>query len=180
MEVSVRMADIEDARDLFLLAKDRLLDVNDWGQHCPGTKEVSLTDRKGHRLHRSAHVDDLARLSFEYEPGSPTMIWLHIKAIQYDLFPDIQSESISMLLQSAAPPGTTAEPDDSLPEETILIKREGEVITAHCNAGNELPDTEDEHPDAHLNRQLELHPVLNIPPSALEAFLLALVSTGVE
>ncbi len=42
MEVSVTAADIDDARDLFLLAKDRLLDVNDWNYSLKGNFRIML------------------------------------------------------------------------------------------------------------------------------------------
>ncbi|HYD21769.1 MAG TPA: hypothetical protein VEB40_09865 [Flavipsychrobacter sp.] len=174
MEVSVTLADIEDARDLFLLAKDRLLDVNDWGHLFPGSYNISLTDRKGRPLHRSAHVDDMIYIAVDNGSG----MWISIRTIQYDLFPDIESELISMLLQPAHSPSGLSTGAYPMREETILIKRESTTLTAHCNAGNELPESRDRNPNAHLNTDFDLHPALNILQADLQGLLKGLITVN--
>lgn len=174
MEVSTTVAEIDDARDLFLLAKVRLLDVNDWHHLFPGNYNIALTDRRGGPLRRSARVGDMIRISSRNLTGNDSEMWIGIEKIQYDFFPDILSESISMLLQTAYSPSGNGTGEQK--EETIIIKREGTTLTAHCNAGNELPATDDENPNAHLNRDTELHPVLSIPQGDLRELLAGLVA----
>ncbi len=176
MEVSTTAADIDDARDLFLLAKDRLLDVNDWNYSLKGNFRIVLTDARGQKLQRSARVDDMICIAASNGAGIGSEMWIRISRIQYDFFPDISSESISMLLETAHSPSGKGTGADNIRQETILIKREGPTLTAHCNAGNELPGADDENPDAHLNRSEELHPVLCIPQSDLQQLLADLVA----
>lgn len=175
MEVSITAADIDDARDLFLLAKDRLLDVNDWNYSLKGNYRITLTDAAGHKLQRIARVGDMLCISAGNEVGIGSEMWIRISRIQYDFFPDVLSESISMLLETAHSPTGNATGSDNMQQETILIKREGPTLTAHCNAGNELPETNDEDPNAHLNRDAELHPVLSIPQGSLQQLLSDLI-----
>lgn len=175
MEVSITAADIDDARDLFLLAKDRLLDVNDWNYSLKGNYRLTLTDAAGHKLQRSSHVDDMLCIQAGNDPGIRSEMWIRISKIQYDFFPDISSESISMLLETAHSPSGNGTGSDNIQQETILIKREGPTLTAHCNAGNELPGEDDDNPNAHLNRDAELHPVLSIPQHSLHQLLMDLL-----
>lgn len=176
MEVSVTAADIDDARDLFLLAKDRLLDVNDWNYSLKGNFRIMLADARGQKLLRGARVDDMLCISAGNDDGIGSEMWIRISRIQYDFFPDIRSESISMLLETAHSPSGNGTGNDNVQQETVLIKREGPTLTAHCNAGNELPGEDDENPDAHLNRHDELHPVLCIPQADLRQLLQDLVA----
>ncbi len=171
MEVSTTAADIDDARDLFLLAKDRLLDVNDWNYSLKGNFSITLTDARGQKLQRSARVGDMICIAASNGAGIGSEMWIRISRIQYDFFPDISSESISMLLETAHSPSGNGTGADNLQQETILIKREGPTLTAHCNAGNELPEAGDEGPDTHLNRSEDLHPVLCIPQTDLQQLL---------
>lgn len=171
MEVSTTAADIDDARDLFLLAKDRLLDVNDWNYSLKGNFRITLTNARGQKLQRGARVADMICISAGNGAGIGSEMWIRISRIQYDFFPDIRSESISMLLETAHSPSGNGTGIEDSQQETILIKREGPTLTAHCNAGNELPEAEDEDPNAHLNRDIELHPVLSIPQSSLQQLL---------
>lgn len=169
MEVSTTAADIDDARDLFLLAKDRLLDVNDWNYSLNGHFSIALADADGHKLQRSARVGDMVCISAGNGAGIASEMWIRISKIQYDFFPDVRSECIAMLLETTQSPSGRG--TDSIVQETILIKREGPTLTAHCNAGNELPAEDDDDPNAHLNPDIDLHPVLSIPHCSLRQLL---------
>lgn len=175
MEVSITAADIDDARDLFLLAKDRLLDVNDWNYSLKGHYSIRLTDAAGQKLQRGARVGDMICITAGNGAGIGSEMWIRISRIQYDFFPDVRSESISMLLETAHSPSGNGTGTDNIQQETLLIKREGPTLTAHCNAGNELPGEDDDNPNAHLNPDAELHPVLCIPHSNLLQLLADLV-----
>lgn len=174
MEFSVSIPDFEDARDFFLLAKDRLLDINDWGKMLQTNDfQIYLTDNNGHKVHRDAHVDDLVVIKGLIDNSEK---WVRISKLQYDFFPDIKSEAIYILLESSYPPSgydpaNTAEKGT----ETVLIKRDYKTITAHCNGGNELPDVDDMHPDEHVNTSQDIHPVLNMPSIQLQKLLEALL-----
>ena len=173
MEFSQHLPNLDDARDLFLLAKERLLDVNDWNSMLTNTDyHITLTNPNGQKQHRDARVGDLIRFAGTNQKDVPTEKWIEITIIQYDFFPDIRSESISMLLNTASYPSTGNVEN----QETILIKREGLTITAHCNAGNELPGEDAETPDEHINNHIELHPVLNLSIRDLQHFIQQLIA----
>lgn len=181
MEYSLSLRDIDEANDIFLLAKDRLLDVNDWNTLFEGNDyNILLTDAKGNKLHRNARVNDKIQISAVNGRGIKSDMWVQVSQVQYDDFPDINSESISMLLMiSFSPSGNGIDLDDEQAEqsmETIIIRRENNNVTAHCNIGNELPEEEDEVPDAHINRNIELHPVLSIPKTHLKQLLRGFVA----
>ena len=170
MEFSIELPEPDDARDLFLLAKERLLDVNDWNSLFAGKEyHIMLTTPKGQKLQRDAHVGDMMVISATN--GQSIDMWVNIRKIQYDFFPDIGSESISMLLEMSSSQAGNRIVQEGQNVETILIKREGNSLTAHCNIGNELPDPEAETPNEHLNTETDLHPVLNIPKTQLQQLL---------
>lgn len=164
MDFMQQFSDLDDAREFFIIAKERLLDVNDWHNMAPGhTLYFSLTNHSGQKQHRDMRVGDI--ISITTDEG--TEIPVKIDTIQYDFFPDIRSESISILLSSA---------HGQAKQETIMIKRESTIVSIHCNKGNELPKPEDERPDEHLQHGPELHPVLNIPNNALSELLLNMIA----
>ncbi len=179
MEYQNEATDIDDAKDIFLLAKDRLLDVNDWGLLLRNSDlNINLTDSKGRKAHRDARVADKVQIS-TLQNGTSSDMWTEISRIQYDYFPDIDCETISMLLSvTSSPSGNGVEYYNKNKEamETILIKRSGQTVIAHCNAGNELPEITDTDPDAHINNAIDRHPVLNIPKEELQQLLQNLIS----
>ena len=61
MEYSINTHSIEDAEDLFILAKDRLLDISDWND---GQTYV-LTDGHKQKAHRNAHSGDFIKIEGE-------------------------------------------------------------------------------------------------------------------
>ena len=72
LEESVSFDTLEDAEDMFVLAKQRLLHVNDWHRVSQTIKSgFRLVDDHGHPLHRSAHRGDLICIDIP-GPGSPT------------------------------------------------------------------------------------------------------------
>lgn len=177
MEHSLTISDIEDAKDLFLLAKDRLLDVNDWNSLFPEKGyHIQLTNSKGEKLHRDARVDDLISIKAANNNGNTSEMCVRIGKIQYDFYPDVRSESISMLLEMAySPSGDGIEHADKK-VETLLIKREYGKLTAYCNSGNELPGPDDESPSKPVNADTDLHPVLCIPTNQLQQMLAGLIA----
>lgn len=157
MEFYTDLQHTDDATDLFLLAKERLLDVNDWKSLTDGNLyDIALTDAKGRKQNRNAHVGDMIKITGAHA------IWIEISGIQYDYFPDIDSESISMLLRSV---GSFSQ------LETILIKRDRNMLMVHCNGGNELPTYRSSSPTDRINTLYDMHPVLQLHGQYLQQFL---------
>lgn len=174
MEQTINAIDIDDAKDIFLLAKDRLLDINDWKTLLGSTPyDVQLTNEKNNKVHRDARINDKVTINhFEQQQPSISAV---ISNIQYDYFPDMDSECISLLLNK----DEDLKPNEhyrSTTSETVLIRRTGQHLTAHLNIGNELPDINDILPFEHINPIVDLHPVLNLPKSQLETLLKAFIS----
>lgn len=115
MEYSVVANSLEEAEDLFLLAKDRLLDINEWHSLCANGTVYTLMDKHKQKVHRNAHTHDLIKKS----NGSDECYF--ISGIVYDDFPDVAGETLSLLLQ----PETSAT-DEHL--QAIIVKRIGKVL----------------------------------------------------
>ncbi|MGN6476450.1 MAG: hypothetical protein ACTHKV_04440 [Flavipsychrobacter sp.] len=110
MDYSLTTNNIDDAEDLFLLAKDRLLDINDWRNNDAG---FILTDHHKQKLHRNAHSGDFIKI------GSSDK-WLIINKIQYDDYPDVNGESLTIFLSYT---------DDPESMHTIAVNRVGKVLS---------------------------------------------------
>ncbi len=99
MQYQVKLNAIDDADEYFLVAKDRLLDVNEWNTINNSTSSFMLTDTHGHKLHREAHIGDMIKAHFVLNDGVEKDRWLLVEKIQYDSFPDMNGEQISMNLR---------------------------------------------------------------------------------
>lgn len=139
----------EEADDLFLTAKDRLLDVRHW-QDLAGAAGASfaLTDASGHEVHRPAHTGDYIRIRIPgpgHAGGDATDDWVHIELIRYDDFPDENRESIGMRVRPSRMPGSNEEaPAHFFSEEassTLIVERIGSTVMAHYHGRNEVPNT---------------------------------------
>lgn len=101
LRTSVTMETTEDAEDLFLLAKERLTDVNRWYEMKGCTAfRFALSDSHKHPVHRFAHTGDYINPA---EPGSNDTEYTHIELIRYDDYPDENSEIFTLTLQPCIP-----------------------------------------------------------------------------
>lgn len=85
----VSFASIEDAEEMFVIAKERMIEVNDWQKHVEGA-ELSLVNGRNERLHRPAHQHD--HLLFNDRSRC------YITHIRYDDFPDEQREKFAIIM----------------------------------------------------------------------------------
>lgn len=110
MEYSISTKTMDDAEDLFIVAKERLLDVNDWHSEY----EFALTDSHKHKVHRNAHMGDFIK------KGAQPEQWYVINKIQYDDYPDIAGESITIFMATV---------NDSESMHSVAINRVGKLLT---------------------------------------------------
>lgn len=157
MKYQVKLNSIEDADEYFLVAKDRLLDVNEWNDILANNKSIfALTDTHGQKLHRDAHTGDMIRASI-FDNNQSKDRWLHIDKIQYDNFPDINSEEISMNLKlTYSPSGNGIDLSKYSEDEqqfTVVINRTQSLVGIKNTPINKnaLFDI----PVANINRLLE-------------------------
>ncbi|MEZ5016232.1 MAG: hypothetical protein R2800_04215 [Flavipsychrobacter sp.] len=133
MKYQVKLNSIEDADEYFLVAKDRLLDVNEWNSILTDNYNTfALTNAQGQKLHRDAHCGDMIKASIELNNTRKDR-WLHIDKIQYDSYPDINAEEISMNLQlSYSPSGNGVDLSKYKEEDrylTVVINRTQALVT---------------------------------------------------
>lgn len=135
-EYRTAMDSIDDAEDLLVIAKERMLHINQWHEHSPLLHNVfSLTDKQGKLLHRSAHKNDLVKITTEQENPA---VWLYISQIVYDDYPDTSTEAFSVALRyTSSPPDkdTGAFSTQNTDEEMVLmIERHSGILSASLSA----------------------------------------------
>ena len=135
-----------EAIDFFQVVKQRLLDVNRWGEIAgAGLSEFYLTDGKGDLVQRKAITGDHIRIDI---PGPGGKIgggydWVVIEEIKSDHSAD--GEVLSMTARPCSNPLTPAEDTAHFLSEaatsTFQVKRIGRTISAEEHGRNELPNT---------------------------------------
>ena len=148
IEEHVSFEDLEDAEEMFVIAKERLLSINDWHKVSETIKaRFQIIDHQGHPVHRHVHKGDIISIDI---PGPGTIAgegkdWVEAEAIEYDDFPDNQRESIALRLRPV--PNPTAS-DKSVAHffteaatSTFIIERKGNTVTARYHGRNEKPNT---------------------------------------
>ncbi|HVX01371.1 MAG TPA: hypothetical protein VHA52_13190 [Candidatus Babeliaceae bacterium] len=103
LEISIIADSPEDAADDFVLAKEKLLDINGWGKYT-ATFQLNfiLTDHDGKHAHRHARKGDYIKV--QSQADNTIIDWLHIEAIEYDDYPDVDVETIAMRLHPGMNP----------------------------------------------------------------------------
>lgn len=148
LEYSIQLETQEDAEEMFVIAKQRLLDINKWVEvAATPSGTFTLTDKNGNELNRSAHKDDYVKINI----GAPGPLagngrdWVHIEKIEYDDDPDANHEQISMQLRPVAAPNTTdqtvAHFFDDTATSTFIIERRHTKLKAFYKGRNEKPNT---------------------------------------
>jgi len=154
---------IDDAEELFVIAKDRLLNVSQWQQTAASASaEFQLTDKYGNELGRPAHSNDLIRIKIP-APGTDTgdgYDWVHIEAITYDDYPDQEYETFAMRVRPTTNPKTsgdeTAHFFSDAATSTFVIERRARHVIALYHGRNEIPNTGPDLPDTARNVTVSL------------------------
>jgi len=134
----------EDAEDLFVDAKDRLLAVTDWAQF--GGFDVihfRLADSNGHIVRRHARRGDHILISVGGDGSQPIEEFdsFTIDALEYDDYPDTGTETFAIRMhpsgQAAVAEGTKQD------TATIVIKRKGNDLAAIYHGRNKTTGAKD-------------------------------------
>lgn len=149
IEHTVSAADENDARQLFVIARNRLMDVNHWHRYSEGvSSKFQVTDAMGREVNRTVEVNDYFKIDLP-GPGSAEgkgYDWVHIEAIDDRPDPDGSKESISIRARPSPNPQSTGEnvahffKDRST--SSFVLQREGSRVTAAVYGRNETPNTE--------------------------------------
>ena len=126
---------VDDAADLFVDAKDRLLAVTDWAEF--GALEsvhFRLADSHGHVVRRHARRGDHILIATQPDGGLPVTEFdsYTIEALEYDDYPDENRETFAIRLRPSATDGEAA-PNDTA---TIVIGRSGLSLSAVYHGRN--------------------------------------------
>lgn len=139
-----------DARFIFERATGRLLDVNEWTDHCGALSAAfQLTDDEGEPLKGRAAVGDYIRIDI---PGPATdegrgYDWVKIEKIEQSAAPDPSTGGISLMeVRPCANPqlkdsSAIAHFLEDSATSTFIIEREGRKVSATVYGRNEVPNT---------------------------------------
>lgn len=139
---------IEDAEDFFVDAKERLLDVNNWKRYGgAGMPEFSLCDHHGNPIKRRAHKSDYIKVSpfGNVDFNERTPVWVVIEAIEYDDYPDLNSESFAIRLRQSMPPVYNSNRSLDMhahqtATSTLVIERTGKKLAATYHSRNDMAE----------------------------------------
>ncbi|MCL8000549.1 hypothetical protein M8994_20370, partial [Brucella sp. 21LCYQ03] len=139
----------EEAKQFFLVAKERLLDINDWNEVAVLPSSVfQLADSNGAHLEREAQEGDLVKIDI-LGPGLPSSDgydWVRIEQILEET--TSKSQKVSITLRPTTDP-TQTEKDiahffKNIATSTILLEQKDNEVSAQYAGRNELINDENE------------------------------------
>ncbi|HYE56404.1 MAG TPA: hypothetical protein VD996_16255 [Chitinophagaceae bacterium] len=139
------------AKEFYLLVKQRLLNVNDWEKLCgAGSADFTLTDQQGTEADRAAQQHDHFRIDI---PGPGTVTgqgydWVRIESIEEVSSQEDDTECITIRVRPATNPKGGGDDvahfftDDAT--SNFMVCRRGRTVTAGVYGRNEKPNTDAE------------------------------------
>lgn len=148
IEHVVQAADDKAARKLFVIARNRLMDVNHWADISkPITADFKLTDAHGNVVNRTAEKGNFFRINIP-APGSNEgegFDWVRIEAVEEQGNPNGHEERIVIRVRPAPAPindGTeVAHFFDERATSSFMVERVGTKVRAAVFGRNEVPNT---------------------------------------
>ncbi|HEY0654783.1 MAG TPA: hypothetical protein VGD65_16715 [Chryseosolibacter sp.] len=146
---TIKAADENDARKLFMIARNRLVDVNRWKEFSgPASAGFRLTDQNGNELSRTVEKGDLFKIALP-APGPAEgkgYDWVKVEAIEETGNPNGEKESIAIRVRPTQSPLTEGEETAHFFKDkatsSFVIERNGTEVTAAVYGRNEVPNTE--------------------------------------
>lgn len=147
IEHTVRAADDNDAKQLFMIARNRLMDVNHWSEYSrPVTATFRLTDASGNELNRTAEKGDYFKIDLP-GPGSKEgdgFDWVKIETIEEQGHPDESLERIVIQVRPTPAPVNEKENVahffDERATSSFMVERNGTEVRAAVFGRNEVPN----------------------------------------
>lgn len=149
IEAKEETSTLEEAKQLFADAKNRLLQVNNWAAICgKGSAEFAVTGENG------KEVEGVPKVGYHFKidipaPGNKTgegFDWVKVEAIEEHKDADKDSEFIVMRVRPSRNPLT---PDDKVAHffsdkstSNFVVMREKKVVTAVVIGRNEVANTD--------------------------------------
>lgn len=146
---TVTAADENEARKLFIIARNRLVDVNHWKNFSgPASATFRLTDQSGNEVMRNVENGDLLKIDLP-APGPAEgkgYDWVKVEAVEESADPNGEKESIAIRVRPTPSPLTkgneTAHFFNDKATSSFIIERNGKHVTAAVYGRNEVPNTE--------------------------------------
>ena len=150
IEHVVTAADDDDARKLFVIARNRLLEVNRWHEiSSTVSAKFHLTDANGSEVNRTVEKDDHIKIDVP-GPGPAEgkgFDWVVIEAIEEKSDTSGPYESIGIRVRPTSDPTKKGENVahffNSDATSTFLVERRGKTVSASVFGRNEKPNTKD-------------------------------------
>ena len=147
-EYQLNVASSDEARQLFRIASERLLNVNDWEKLCGiATADFKLTDQNGNEVKRHAQENDFFKIDIP-GPGSHTgrgYDWVRIEKISKTLDLENDCESLAIRVRPAPNPKTpgnkVAHFFNERATSSFIVERQGTSVRAGVHGRNEKPNT---------------------------------------
>jgi hypothetical protein len=144
---------LDQARVIFDMAVDRLLDVNCWDEICgPLSAKFWLTDAHGNEIDRPAQQGDHFKINIP-APGSSSgegFDWVRIEIIDDKRNPIAESESVTVRVRPTSSPLTSDDDTAHFFKEdatsSFVVERKGKVVSAEVHGRNEVPNATSEKP----------------------------------
>lgn len=149
IEHTVTAVDENDARKLFMIARNRLMDINNWREYAqPISATFTLTDPAGNEINRTAGKGDLFKIDLP-APGSVEgkgFDWVRIEAIEDKSDADGPDELIAIRVRPVPNPENegqnVAHFFNDVSTSSFVVERHGTHVTAAVYGRNEIPNTE--------------------------------------
>lgn len=146
---SVTAADENNAHELFMMARNRLINVNQWKNFSgPASATFRLTDPTGKELNRTVEKGDLFKIDLP-APGPSEgqgYDWVKVEAVEETGNPTAEKESIAIRVRPTQSPLTpsdeTAHFFNDKATSSFIVERKGKEVTAAVYGRNEVPNTE--------------------------------------
>ena len=145
---TVSASDSNEAKHLFLQARNRLFDVNNWSDISKGlSASFVLTDQYGSPKKGIPAVHDHFRIDI---PGPGTKAgegfdWVRVEMVEDNRDPDFTTEYTLIKVRPSEDPAKQEGVAHFLQEHatsSFIVKREGNLVTAGVHGRNEKPNTE--------------------------------------
>lgn len=140
----------EDAEEGFLVAKDRLLHVNNWHHIAEGVSgHFKIKDGHNREVDRAARKGDLIEISIPAGPDHTSGTgndWVRVEELAYEDFPDQNREFVVMTLRPVSDPhkteNTTSHFFDDKATSSFVVERINNKLIANYHGRNEKPNTD--------------------------------------
>ena len=141
--------DENDAQKLFMIARNRLMNVNEWHHYAEGMSATfHLTDAAGNEVDRTVEKDDYFKISIP-APGpaeSRGYDWVRIEAIEDVSDPNGPRECFAIRVRPAPDPTQRVENVSHFFKDeatsSFVVERDGSTVKAGVFGRNEVPNTE--------------------------------------